>query len=326
MAINIQKKITSSKPFLFIKKILSKIILPGFDGIPLYDVLAFLIKGLKHVGLTTKASSLAYKFFLAIFPAFLFLLTLIPYIPIHNFQNELMIILQELLPDNVYRATEETLEDLIKNTHNSLLSFGFLFALYLTADGMNAMISAFDSINKDFDVKTSFIKSWLKSILLVFIIVTLLTLAVALIVGSGFAISYLKSQGVLNGSLTILGINTLKWIIILGLLFTAFSFLYWIGPDRKAEFDFVSPGSTFATIFCILISLGFTYYVDNFANYNKLYGSIGTVMVIMLLFYFNSLILLLGFELNATIKRLKNKRLADLNLSELKHLDEPLAP
>lgn len=326
MAIDIQKKVIKSKPFLFFKKILSKLILPGFDGIPVYDVLVFLIKGLKHVGLTTKASSLAYKFFLAIFPAFLFLLTLIPYIPIKNFQNELMIILQELLPDNVYHATEETLEDLIKQTHNSLLSFGFLFALYLTADGMNAMIGAFDSINKDFNVKTSFVKSWLKSILLVFIIVTLLTVAVALIVGSGFAITYLKKQGVLTGSITILGINALKWLIILGLLFTAFSFLYWIGPDRKAEFDFITPGSTFATIFCILISLGFTYYVNNFGNYNKLYGSIGTVMVIMLLFYFNSLILLLGFELNATIKRLKNKKLADANLSELKHLDEPISP
>lgn len=326
MAIDIQNIIVKSKPFLFIKKILSKLILPGFDGIAVYDVLAFLIKGLKHVGLTTKASSLAYKFFLAIFPAFLFLLTLIPYIPIHNFQNELMLILKNLLPENVYHAAEETLEDLIKNTHNSLLSFGFLFALYLTADGMKAMISAFDSINKDFDVKTSFIKTWLKSILLVFIIVTLLTLAIALTVGSGFVIAYLKKQGILNSSLTILGINSLKWLIILGLFFSAVSFLYWIGPDRKVKFNFVSPGSTFATTFCILISVGFTYYVNNFANYNKLYGSIGTVMVIMVLFYFNSLILLLGFELNAAIKRIKNKRLADISLSELKHLEEPLSP
>jgi len=281
-----------------------RLVLPGFDGIPLYDVLVFLFKGLQKSSLTTRASSLAFRFFLALFPTLIFLLSLLPYIPIDDFYNELLMILKELLPDQAYQTSADTINDLFHKKHNTLLSFGFLFALYLASDGVNAMIMAFQNSYHSTQ-KVSFIKLRLTSFLLLFILTFLMVLAVGLIVFSGIFISHLISNGFLSNDISIIMLNIGKMIILLLLFFLGISSIYYFGGLGYKKFRFISAGSTLATLLTILLSFGFAFYVNNFASYNKIYGSIGTLIVIMLWLYFNSLVLLIGFELNASIKHAK---------------------
>ncbi len=303
----IKKSFFASAPIRFLLLLSRKLILPGFEGMPLFDVSSFFLKGVQNGSLTTRASSLAFKFFLAIFPSIIFLITLIPYIPIDNFQDQLLILLKDILPKNAFEATRETFEDLVKHQRGDLLSFGFLFALYLATDGIHAMISAFNKSNQSIETRSVW-KIRGISLLLVFILTFLILIAIALIVFSGVALDYLVSKHLLQDSFTISLLLIGKWVVILGLFFCAFSFLYYLGPDQKLKWRFISAGSTFATVLSIIASLGFSFYVNHFGNYNKLYGSIGTLIVIMLWIYFNSIIILLGFELNASIHSAKLKR------------------
>ncbi|MCB0409782.1 MAG: YihY/virulence factor BrkB family protein [Flavobacteriales bacterium] len=282
-----------------------RIVLPGFDGIPLYEVLEFLITGLQKSSLTTRASSLAFRFFLALFPSLIFLLSLLPYIPIDHFYNELLLILRELLPEEAYKTAKDTMHDLFNKKHNTLLSFGFLFALYLASDGVNAMIEAFqDSYHTG--KKVNFIKKRLISLLLLVILTFLMIAAIGLIVFSGVFISYLISNNILSSDISLIMLNIGKIIILLLLFFLGISSIYYFGGLGYKKFRFISAGSTLATLLTILLSFGFAFYVNNFASYNKIYGSIGTLIVIMLWLYFNSLVLLIGYELNASIKHAKS--------------------
>ncbi|MBL0048434.1 MAG: YihY/virulence factor BrkB family protein [Bacteroidetes bacterium] len=296
-----------SYPVRFVLTLSKKLILPGFEGLPFYDVASFFFIGVQNGSLTTRASSLAFKFFLAIFPSIIFLITLIPYIPINDFQDQLLILMKDFLPSNAYEAMRETFEDLVKHQRGDLLSFGFLFALYLATDGIHAMISAFNKSNQSIETRSIW-KIRLISVALVFILTFLILIAIALIVFSNVALDYLVSKHLLVDSLTIYLLLIGKWFVILGLFFCAFSFLYYLGPDQKLKWKFISAGSTFATVMSIIASLGFSFYVNHFGNYNKLYGSIGTLIVIMLWIYFNAIIILLGFELNASIHSAKLNR------------------
>lgn len=294
----IQKPINYSK----------SLVLPGFDGIPLFDVLVFLFIGLQKSSLTTRASSLAFRFFLALFPTIIFLLSLLPYIPIKDFYNELLLILKDLLPKEAYRASVETIDDLFNNQHNALLSFGFLFALYLASDGVNAMILAFQNSYHS-SKKVSFITQRLTSLLLLLILTILMVLAVGLIVFSGVFISYLISNGLLTDGISVVLLNIGNLIILFLIFLLGISSIYYFGSLEFKKFKFISAGSTLAAVLTILLSFGFAFYVNNFATYNKIYGSIGTLIVIMLWLYFNSLVLLIGYELNASIKHAKEVKL-----------------
>ncbi len=285
-----------------------RLVLPGFDGIPLFDVLVFLFIGLQKSSLTTRASSLAFRFFLALFPTIIFLLSLLPYIPIKDFYNELLLILEELLPKEAYRASVETIDDLFNNQHNALLSFGFLFALYLASDGVNAMILAFQNSYHS-SKKVSFITQRLTSLLLLLILTILMVLAVGLIVFSGVFISYLISNGLLTDGISVVLLNIGNLIILFLIFLLGISSIYYFGSLEFKKFKFISAGSTLAAVLTILLSFGFAFYVNNFATYNKIYGSIGTLIVIMLWLYFNSLVLLIGYELNASIKHAKEVKL-----------------
>lgn len=285
-----------------------RLVLPGFDGIPLFDVLVFLFKGLQKSSLTTRASSLAFRFFLALFPTIIFLLSLLPYIPIDSFYQELLLILEELLPEEAYKTSVDTIDDLFNKKHNTLLSFGFLFAIYLASDGVNAMILAFQNAYHN-PKEVGFIKQRATSLLLLLILTVLMVLAVGLIVFSEIIITFLISNGFMTDGISVILLNIGKMIILLLIFLFGISSIYYFGSMEYKKFKFISAGSTLATLLTILLSFGFAFYVNNFASYNKVYGSIGTLIVIMLWLYFNSLVLLIGYELNASIKHAKEVKL-----------------
>jgi len=287
-----------------------RLVIPGFDGLPLYNVIAFFIEGIQKNSLTTRASSLAFRFFLAIFPSIIFLFSLVPFIPIDDFKIQLFELIKGSLPHDAYEMVSSTIEDLMYNRDGSLLSFGFLFAFYLASDGVNSMVIAFNE-NSHAQKKASFIETRLRSLLILFIIVFLMIIAIGLIVFSATIINFLTSHNYITHNYILYLLEGAKFIILLMVFFTGISSIYYFGNTKKLKFRFISAGSTLATLLSILLSSGFAFYINNFGTYNKVYGSIGTLMVIMLWLYFNSLVLLLGFELNASISHAKDEKKAN---------------
>jgi membrane protein len=255
---------------------------------------------------TTRASAIAFSFFLALFPAIIFLFTLIPYIPIRNFQAELFLLIRDLLPASTFAAVEETIQDILTKPRGGLLSLGFLMALIFASNGLVSMMNAFDASLHTIE-KRNWIEQRLISIVLLFILSVLLTLAISLIIAGQSAINYLDNSSLIGSRLTYYLLSVGKWLITLSLFFFAYSSLYFFAPTRKTRWRFVSPGGSLATLLSILVLIGFGYYINQFSQYYKLYGSIGTLLVILLLCYLMSLILLIGFELNNSITAARRK-------------------
>ncbi len=280
-----------------------KVILPGFEGLSLYLVSKFFFQGLRNGALNMRATSLAYSFFLALFPSIIFLFTLIPYIPIENFQDQLFKLIASMLPKSAFEATEETIADIIKNPRGGLLSFGFISAMYFSTNGFNAMINAFNETYHQIETRSPFMQR-LVALLIVIVTTLLLLTAIGLIIGSQLTFNYLIKRENVEYYVILYG----QWFILVALCYSFISFNYYMGPKSSKSWKFFSAGSVFATTLTIITSVIFAYYVNNFGNYNKLYGSIGTLIVIMLWLYINSLILLLGFDLNVSISRAKKEQ------------------
>ena len=281
----------------------------GFTGLSLYDVSIFFIKGLQEGAITTRASSLAFNFFLAFFPSIIVFFTLIPYIPIDGFQQTLMEIISNVLPPSTNSATFSTLEDIINNQRGGLLSIGFILALYFSTNGMSSLIQAFNS-SYHIRENESIIKHQMLSILLTIVISALVFLTIILIIFGKAAIIYMIDYQLINENKLVL-LNAAKWVILIFMLFLGITTIFNLGPAIKSQIKIFSPGAILATLFIILTSIVFSYYIDNFSQYNKIYGSIGTLIIILLWIYFNAIFLLIGFELNASIfnakKNLKDK-------------------
>ena len=250
-----------------------------------------------------RASAVSFSFFLALFPTIIFVFTLIPYIPIENFQVQLMALLKNFMPHNAYKATEDTILDIVTNERGGLLSIGVISALYFSTNGFDALITAFNHTFHVFETRNGF-QQRLVSLVLVLISIVLLTIAILLIIVSEFALHKIFHNDALSSFLIQAG----TWIIVFALFYALISFTFYLGPARKSGWNFASPGSLLATFLSIATSIGFGYYVNNFDSYNKLYGSIGTLIVVLLWLYFNSLVVLIGFDLNVSIKEAKKSK------------------
>jgi membrane protein len=285
--------------------LLKRTTLPGFDGLPIYMVMNFFIKEIRNEQLITKSSSVAFSFMLAIFPATIFLFTLIPYIPISGFQDQLMLLMQHLLPANAFESVQVTLMEIITQQNSGLLSLGFFAALFFSTNGVMALMRNFNNSSLILETRSSWRKRRI-AILLTVLISTLLIVAVALITAGNFFVNLMKEHNIIKRDIfTYYSLVVLNWAIIIMLFFSIISSIYYFCPATVKKFKFFSAGSTLATILAIITSIGFAFYINNFGSYNKIYGSIGTLIVIMLWLDFNSVILLIGFELNASIDILK---------------------
>lgn len=273
---------------------------PGFDKVPLYDVIWFFIRGLQKGSLNTRASSIAFNFMLALGPGIIFLFALIPYLPIENFQQGLFDVFNEIMPENSFIAIESLLNELFQR-RAGLPFFGLLVSLFFAQKGIHGMIEAFNITYHSIEMRSWYTQR-LVAIILVFIFYILVLLATLIMFLSKVVIQKLNSSGYIELDFTFYLFVIGKWIVILGLTFFCISFLYYSAPSRKTKWRFFSAGSTLATILTVIASLGFSYFVNNFAQFNKFFGSIGALIALMLWLNFNALVLLIGFELNASIK------------------------
>ncbi len=279
---------------------------PGFEGVPLYDVVKFFLKQVKTVGLTERASAIAYNFIMAIPPSFLFLFTLIPQLPFFK-KGEIFKQLTQLIKDIIpAEGYNKIIINFINNTFFktpvfSLLSFGLLLALFFASNAMMGLMRSFNKNYIGFQRRKGWHDRWI-AIRLTILIFGLVLGCLILLITQG---AVLKWIGVKNINVINI-IFYVRWVFIIALVFYSIAFIYKYAPAVHKRWKLVSPGSILATFLCLLASLGFSAFVNNFGRYNALYGSIGTIIVLMALIYINSLVLLIGFELNVSIKSLRS--------------------
>jgi len=310
VAIAIIKKIEgsvyNSMPYRLAVARSKKIILPGFDGLPLYDVIKFFISQVKKVGLNDRARSVSFSFLSAIPAAAIFLCTLIPYLPVaKEIQKQLLLITKDITPNqNTYQLIKSFLEDFLTKQRVGLLSFGFVLAVFYSS---NAMMGIMRSFNKSLiynHKRNIFQNRWMAIKLTILIIAFVIGSVIILVTQDELLKSLLKWMGVKSHSAKWL-FKTLRWIIIIPLFYYSIAFIYKYAPAVKKRWNLTSPGTLLATVLIIATTLLFSYWVNKFGNYNKVYGSIGTILILMVLVYFNSLVLLIGYELNVSIHHLK---------------------
>jgi membrane protein len=211
------------------------------------------------------------------------------------------------VPKSTYITIENTVKDIIMQPRGDLLSFGFFAALIFSTNGLASMMSAFDATIHTIHRRT-WISQRITAIFLLIILSVMLTIVIALLTSGQLFLQYLIDNQILQDHFTVYLLIFGKWIVILALLFFTFSFMYYMAPAKKTKWRFISAGGTLSTILSVFTIFGFTYYINKFNQYNELYGSIGTLLIILLLMYVMSLILLLGFELNASIHQAKKRK------------------
>jgi membrane protein len=293
-------KLLEWRPVRLFMLMLKRIKLGKQYQVPLYDVLVFFFREITKPDLTMRASAITFSFFLALFPGTLFLFTLIPYIPIANLDVIILDFFSEVMPDSAFDAVKTTISDIVSKQQTGLLSFGILMALYFSTNGLNALMESF---NKSYDIfeSRSFLYQRGMALLLTLLELAVLVVAVVLILGGSLAIDVLVMYGLIKASYIAVLFRVMEWIIILVLIYIGVSLLYYFGPAVNRRWKFFSIGSVVATLLFVVTSTAFSYYINHFGTYNKLYGSIGTLIVVMLWMNLNSLIILVGFELNAAI-------------------------
>lgn len=283
-----------------------QIILPGFEGLPLYDVMVFFIRQVKKVGLSERASAIAFNFLMAIPAAVIFLCTLLPYMPVSkDITPQLLLLANDLIRDRTsFLAVEKFLNDFLNTPRSGLLSLGFFLAVLYSS---NAMLGIMRTFNKSLfkSSKRNYFESRWMAIKLTTLVIVLIIVSLILSIVQGEVFNRLLVwMNIHNPSVKSL-IDSLRYLVIVALIYYAIAFIYKYAPAVKERWQLSSPGTILATFLTIVTTFLFSFWVNRFANYNKVYGSIGTILIIMLLTYINALILLIGFELNVSIHTIK---------------------
>ena len=287
-----------------LRKTAQNVRLPLFDGLSAYDVAVFFWKGIYEGSVSSRAASISFSFFLALFPGVIFLFTLIPFIPVAGFQSELFKLLRDVLPPNSFDAAYTTITDILTIKRGDLLSVTVLAAIFFATNGTLSLIGNFGQSIHRLNVR-GFWSQYLAAFLLT------LALSVLLIVGiTVLTLSEVYLGEWVGGELGLWIAAATRWIVLLGLVLLSISLLFYFGPMRSAPWRFVSPGALLATLLVWLTSYLFGIYVTDFSQYNQLYGSIGTLMIIQLWLYVNAIGLIVGFELNASMAEAKNNLLS----------------
>jgi len=305
----IERLIISSWPLTFFIEKSKRIVLPGFQGLPLYDVSIFFFKQVKKVGLNERAAAISFNFVMAMPAAAIFLFTLVPYLPIsQQFSRELYNIVRDVTPNkDTLELVRGFLDDFFNKPKTGLLSLGFVLALFYSSNAMMGVIRTFDkSLHEKH--KSNFIQKRLRAIRLTLIVIFLLIGTILISVGQGVLFkTVMQWLHIKRGDLRWL-FKVVNWIIIVFLFLYSIGFIYKYAPSVKKRWKLLSPGAVFATSLIILTTWVFSFWVQNFSNYNKVYGSIGTLLILMLLVFINSLMILIGYELNVSITYLKSQQ------------------
>lgn len=302
----LEATIKNSTPVRVLRSWSKKITLPGFGGVPLYDVIIFFISQMNKVGLNDRAASISFNFLMAIPAATIFLCTLIPYMPISKeITIQLLDLTKSIAPnENTYTVVADFLNDFLNTPRSGLLSFGFIVAAFYSSNALMGIMRSFNLSLHQQKARGFFNERWI-AIRLTTVLILMLIATITLLVFQGEFFGYVMNRLQITNQFTRQIIFSFKTIIIILLVMYSIGIIYKYAPAVTKRWRLASPGAIFATFLMVLTMYLFSFYVNNFGAYNKVYGSIGTIMILMFTIYLNSLILLIGYELNVCIHSLK---------------------
>ena len=274
----------------------------------LFSVLVVLVDKIRKDELIDRGNAVAFNFTVSIFPLMIFLFTLVPFISelIPGLDVDIMVFLEQVIPEGIWETVSPTIHDIVSNQRSGLLSFGFVSAIYFAGNGILSLMRAFNAIYRTKEKRT-YLRTRMIATIITFMLAGVLFIAILLIIVGQFVLGWAKGEGLLNDQFSLFGLVALRFIVVFLVFQVAISFIYYLAPSIKEKWHFFNWGSVFASLACIAVSFAFAYYVSSFDTYNRLYGSIGSLIALMVWFYMLGLILLFGFELNASIDRASRK-------------------
>lgn len=301
----VENQLMKFAPSRWIVLLLKSIVLPGFKGMSVFDLVKTYITGILRGAFSVRAGSIAFSFFMALFPTLLFLLNLIPYVPVVDFESHFLGFIFDIMPNQSLDFFKPVVTDIVKNPRGGLLSFAGIFALVLMANGTNTIFSGFEH-SFHVEINRNFIRQYLIALGVSILLALLLVTTIVVVIYFEFFLNTLRDGGIVGDTsdYKLLGIGSYSFFVVM--IYISVAMLYFFGAKSGSRERFFSPGALMTTLLIMLTTYFFGVYIDNFSSYNELYGSIGALLIMMLYIWLNSNLLLLGFELNATIQKLKN--------------------
>jgi membrane protein len=292
--------------------------LPGFQGVSVYQALYFVYLESQKDDIVVRAKAMAHSFFLALFPAIIFLLTLIPYLPFTlDYMDFWKSSIQGLLPVEAEKYLFQIMDSLGQKIRVGSQFLSLILMLYFTSNGISTLLSGFAKSYEETFRRRNFFQHKLVALEITFLLIVLLLLSTSLIIMGNVVLDLMFREWDM-GQLWRIMVDVLRWIVVVVLLYITISILFRYGPAMKKKMRFLSPGAGIATFLSLLSSVGFSYFVNNFGRYNEIYGSLGAIIILMIWMEFNSLAILAGYELNAAIaiNRDLNKVISEMEEEE----------
>ena len=301
----IQRKVSTSLPGKTIIRSSQKWYLPGFHGFSVFQVWPHFFAQLRKTNLAERASGISFNVFMAIPPTLIFIFTLIPYLPIsQEFIGQLFTLIRDLVPGEKNNAVIiDFLRDFLDRPRNELLSFGLLLAILFSSNAMMGILRTFEKDYPGFNRRKMLHKRRI-ALQLTLITYVLVFVCMMLLIAQSHVLKWLGVESEFWRN----AIDNSRWILLVALTYFIVSFIYRHGAPLARKWNLLTPGAVFATVLMIIATILVTYWVEHFSNYNKIYGSISAVFILMSLIWANSLAVLLGFELNVTLTFMQLER------------------
>jgi len=288
---------------------LSRLVIPGFQGVPLWDVLRFVYLETQQDSIQVRAASVAFNTFLSLFPSIIVFFQVISFVPLSTLETTFFDLLEEVFPRSAYFFITDTIKEIIElNASGGHISIGFILAFYFASNGISSLLTTFQKRTALIERRRSFIRQKMVAFMITFMLLVIIIVSITGIIGGQIFINSLLDDTLhLRTGWIYWSVIVLKWVMTFGLIFNAVSIIYYFAPAIKNKWSYFSPGSLLVTVLCIITTLVFNWYINTFGQYSLLYGSVGTAIVLMLWIYFNSMIVVIGFELNLGIDVSKHK-------------------
>ena len=273
----------------------------GFEGMSAWDVFRFFVVGVAEGALGIRAAAIAFQVFVSIFPVILVLLSLLPLVPVKDFQGSLFDALRQYFPGDTFHLVESTVADLLATgVHPEIASLGFVLMLFYASSSINGILSGLNEAHH-LEKRGHWLLMRAMSMLLMVVFSLFLIIAVLLIVFSGSVLDWLTAEGLVALADLPL-IQTVRWVVTLLLLFTTITALY-NAADITERWRFITPGAVATTGLIVLTSIAFAWFATSLSSYNRLYGSLGTLLLLLVWLNVNCFLLIIGFDLNTVLNK-----------------------
>lgn len=269
-------------------------------------IISILYQKIFQFDIDVRAAAVAYNFTLAVFPTIIFLFSLLPYMPIEHLDLKMIGFLKGTIPKNLHGDLTELIREIVNKKRGGVLSFGFIFALYASTSGIMALIRSFNLTYKT-NENRGFIKERVIAVALNFLLTFVLIIAFVVFIIGNFVVKMLAKKDLIEYNFIYYLTKSLTYLSIFSVFFFTISIIYYYAPAIHKRWKFFNAGSITASILTISVTNIFSYYLVNFASYHKIYGSIGSLIALMVWLYFIALILIVGFEINASIDQVKTE-------------------